>query len=402
MRQNKLFNWWDSLTPFSRLLVIALAAPLLVINAWAFFSIFHYFHSLIAILIGASLLAFLLNYPVSWMEQHGSKRGRSAVVVFLLALSILLALGITLVPIVITQAQQLFVRLPEWVDSGQHQLMLLNERAANLSLPVNLDTLIDQITDRLKGQLQSIVGSALNLAVGTVTSLLDVLLTIVLAFYLLQHGDRLWFSLIEWLPAKVQQPFSETLRLSFQNFFIGQLILGICMGSALTLLFLLLKVPFGFLFGSTIGTMALVPFGGTVGIILVTLLVTLRDVWLGLRVLIAAVAVQQVLENFVAPRILGSFTGLNPVWVLISILTGARIGGLLGVIVAVPMAVVIKSALVAVRSRSVATAESSTGSVSELRSPHSELAKRSPKPSPAELTSSGSLEDRPSEDASSV
>jgi predicted PurR-regulated permease PerM len=43
-------------------------------------------------------------------------------------------------------------------------------------------------------------------------------------------------------------------------------------------------------------------------------------------------------------------TGLNPFWVLISLLTGARIGGLLGVVVAVPMAVMIKEAIAAVRS----------------------------------------------------
>jgi predicted PurR-regulated permease PerM len=103
------------------------------------------------------------------------------------------------------------------------------------------------------------------------------------------------------------------------------------------------------LFGLTIGTIALVPFGGSVGIALVTLLVALRDIWLGVKVLAAAVLVQQIIENIVAPRVLGSITGLNPVWVFISILTGARVGGLLGVIIAVPTAVVIKTALEAIR-----------------------------------------------------
>lgn len=272
-----------------------------------------------------------------------------AILVFLLALSVLLALGVTLVPLVISQAQQLVLRLPEWIDSGRYQLVLLNEWAEKQGFPINLDALVVQINDRVKGQLQGIAVQVLNLAVVTVTSLLDFGLTMVLAFYLLQHGDELWLSLIEWLPERIRQPFSQTLRLSFQNYFIGQLIFGICMGSALTAIFLWLKVPFGLLFGITIGFMALVPFGGTVGIALTTLLVALQDFWLGFRVLIAAVIVQQILDNLVAPRILGSVTGLNPVWILVSVLTGARIGGLLGVIVAVPIAVVIKTALAAVR-----------------------------------------------------
>jgi len=349
MHTLKLYYWWQSLTPIGRIGVIAVVAPLLVINGWAFSVIFDYFHSLIVILAGASVLAFLLNYPVSWLERQGLQREPIAILVFLLTLSILLALGVTLVPLALTQAQQLVARLPELIDSGRSQLMILNEKADGLGLPINLDALLVQINDRVKGQLQAIAGQVLNLAVVTVTSLLDIVLTMVLTFYLLQHGGELWQSLVGWLPAKFRNPFSETVRLSFQNFFITQLILSICMASALIPAFLWLKVPFGLLFGLTIGIMALVPFGGSVGIALTTSLVALQDFWIGMKALMAAVIVQQILENIIAPRILGSFTGLNPVWILISVLTGARIGGLLGVIVAVPSAVVIKTAIQAIR-----------------------------------------------------
>lgn len=349
MQTRKLFDWWHTLTPIARIGAIALFAPLLVLNGWALATIFDYFHSLIVILVGASVLAFLLNYPVSWMEYHGAKRQQVAILVFLLALSILLALGVTLIPLALTQAQQLVARIPELIDSGRSQLMILNEKGEAMGLPINLDALLVQINDRVKGQLQAIAGQVLNLAVVTFTSLLDFLLTMVLTFYLLQHGDELWESLVDWLPQRFRDPFSQTVRLSFQNFFITQLILSTCMASALIPTFLWLKVPFGLLFGLTIGIMALVPFGGSVGIALTTSLVALQDFSMGVKVLIAAVIVQQILENLIAPRILGSFTGLNPVWVLISVLTGARIGGLLGVIVAVPTAVVIKTALTAVR-----------------------------------------------------
>ncbi len=350
MQTRKLLDWWQAMAPLTRILAIGLFAPLLVLNGWAFSAIFDYFHSLIVILVGASVLAFLLNYPVSWMQSQGARREQAAILVFLLAVSIFLALGVTLVPLALTQAQQLVARLPELIDSGRYQLMLLNEKADNLNLPINLDALLVQINDRVKGQLQAIAGKVLSLAVVTLTSLLDFLLTTVLTFYLLQHGDQLWFSLVDWLPTKFREPFSQTVRISFQNFFITQLIVSTCMASALIPTFLWLKVPFGLLFGLTIGIMALIPFGGSVGIALTTVLVSLQDFSMGIRALTAAVIVQQILENLIAPRILGSFTGLNPVWVLISVLTGARVGGLLGVIVAVPSAVVIKTALSGIRS----------------------------------------------------
>jgi predicted PurR-regulated permease PerM len=347
-------RWWEVLTPLSRLLAIALAAPLTVLNAWAFSEIFGYFESLFVILLVAALLAFLLNYPVRWLEKRGLRRGQAAALVFLVTILIFLALAVTLLPLAFSQAQQLVARLPEWIDSGRRQLVMLDEQLNTLGLPISLDVIASQLNTRLKGELQSIAGQALNitlsLTVFTVVRLLDILLTIVLTFYLLQNSYIIWSSLIQWLPARLQQPFSQTLQQSFQNYFLGQIISATCMAVGLTSAFLLLKVPFGLLFGLTIGLMALVPFGGSVGIGLVVLLVALQNIGLAIQVLVAAAIVQQLVENFIAPRVLGSVTGLNPFWVFVAILAGARIGGLLGVVVAVPSAVVIKEILVEVRS----------------------------------------------------
>ncbi|MBD2099833.1 AI-2E family transporter [Leptolyngbya sp. FACHB-261] len=94
------------------------------------------------------------------------------------------------------------------MDSGRHQLIEFNARASNLGLPLNLDALVTQINDR-KAQLQNLFGEALGIILGTFTKLLDVLLIVVLTFYLLQYGNQLWSSLIEWLPDPIQRPFSQ-------------------------------------------------------------------------------------------------------------------------------------------------------------------------------------------------
>ncbi|MGB8700896.1 MAG: AI-2E family transporter [Thermosynechococcaceae cyanobacterium] len=355
MDRTSYFQWWGKLSVPARLLMIGLAGPILVLNFWAMASIAKFFGALIGVVVVASLLAFLLNYPVSWCVERGIKREPISIIVFLLTLSLLLGLGITLFPLAYAQVQQLAMRLPEWIESGRQQLLVLSQEAEERGLHLNLDIMSAQVVDRLQGQIQSLTKGLVNFTLGTVSSVLDtliaVLITVILTFYLLQHGDELWQSLIEWLPESRQEPVSKILRLSFQNYFIGQLILGICMASALIPTFLIMKVPFGLLFGLTIGTMALIPFGGTVGIISVTLLVALQNIWLGLKVLAAAAIVQQILENLVAPRVLGSVTGLNPVWVFISVLIGAKTAGLIGVVVAVPTAVVVKTALLNVRSR---------------------------------------------------
>jgi predicted PurR-regulated permease PerM len=352
-QRNWFKTWWDSLSSLSRILLIALAAPLAVLNAWAFSTIFGYFQSLFVILLISAVLSFLLGYPVKWLEERGLKRSQAALVVFFITLLLFFSLAITLLPLTFTQAQQLVTYLPEWLDSGQKQLMRFNEWADVQNLPIDLSGAIAQINGWLGGEVQSLarrsLNIALNLTVFTVVRLIDVLLTIIITFYLLLHGQEVWQSLIQWLPKTAQKPFSSTLRLSFQNYFLGQILCATCMAFGLTTGFVFLRVPFGLLFGLSIGVLALVPFGGTVGIITVTLLVALRDISMAFKLLGVALLVQQIVENGLAPRILGSVLGLNPFWVLLALLTGARIGGLLGVIIAVPTAVMIKEALTVIR-----------------------------------------------------
>ncbi|MEO0928396.1 MAG: AI-2E family transporter, partial [Cyanobacteria bacterium J06643_13] len=63
----------------------------------------------------------------------------------------------------------------------------------------------------------------------------------------------------------------------------------------------------------------------------------------GLKVLAIAFVIEQIVESVIAPRLLGEFTGLNPVLVLVSLLVGAQLGGFLGLILAVPIASFIKT-----------------------------------------------------------
>ncbi|WP_035992125.1 AI-2E family transporter [Leptolyngbya sp. KIOST-1] len=373
-----LARWWDRLSPIAQSILVLLATPLVVLNVWAVSIIFGYFRSILVTVLIAGLLAFLLSYPMGRLETLGLKRGLAATLVLMLALVGFSGLAIIVLPFVIDQGQQLVVRLPDWFDSGKTQLMMLDGKLAEWGLPINFDGIITLTSDRLKREIQSIAGEALNLtinvAVFTANKLLDVVLTVVLTFYLLQHGEEVWGGLVGLLPRRLQQPFSETLRQSFRNYFLGQFIVASCFGTALTIIFGLLNVPFGSLFGLTVGLLALVPFGGTVGVIIVTLLVALRDIKIAIPMLISAVIVQQLVENGIAPRVLGSVTGLNPFWVFIAILSGARVGGLLGVIVAVPAAVIIKEALVALRNVPHASRELELAEGSQAGSPQPKAA----------------------------
>ena len=234
--------------------------------------------------------------------------------------------------------------LPSWIDSGSQELQALNDWAATQDLPVNLSQLVIQVTDRLPDELQSLAEQLLTVALEAIDSVSEVVLTVVLSFYILLDGERLWNSLFKRLPPRgllVQQ----SLQQNFQNYFVGQVALACLVGFSMTLVFLVLRVPFGLLFGLGVGIMTLIPFGDVLSFSLISLLVASHDFWLGVKTFVVAIVVDQVIDQAIAPRLLGSFTGLSPVWVLGALAVGTKVGGLLGLLIAVPLASCLKSAL---------------------------------------------------------
>ena len=147
---------------------------------------------------------------------------------------------------------------------------------------------------------------------------------------------------MSWLPTQWRDRVEASLRPSFQGYFAGQAIIALISGIALSFAFTVLQIPFGLLFGIGIGIASVIPFGGTITISLVSGLLAFQNVWLGVKVLVVALIVGQLNENVIAPRLIGGLTGLNPAVVFISLLVGAKIGGFLGLILAVPTASFIK------------------------------------------------------------
>jgi predicted PurR-regulated permease PerM len=161
---------------------------------------------------------------------------------------------------------------------------------------------------------------------------------------MLIDGDRLWQGLTSILSPRIREGLTQSLQRNLQRFVSGQLLLGLFMATTLTLAFLALRVPFFLLFAVFIGLMEVIPFiGATLGIAMVVSVVAFIDWWLALEVLGVAIALQQVKDNVVAPRIMGNLTGLSPVIIFVSLLLGAKVGGLLGVILAIPLTGVGKS-----------------------------------------------------------
>ena len=316
---------------------------LLLVTGWATLNALSYVGELLSILITAGLIAFLLNYAVAALQPF-LPRNVAAVLVYLVTGFAVVLVGVTLVPPVFNQARLFVTNLPSLLDSAQEQLTSFQTWSVERNLPFDVRTLASQLLAQVQTQVEAIATRGLGLVVGTFNWFLDLILIVVISFYMLIDGERVWQSLTSIFAPKIRDGLTESLQRNLQRFVSGQLLLGLFMATTLTLGFWVLRVPFFLLFAVFIGLLEVVPFvGATLGIATVATVVAFIDWWLALQVLAVAIALQQVKDNLVAPRIMGNLTGLSPVIIFISLLLGARLGGVLGVILAIPLTGVGKS-----------------------------------------------------------
>ncbi|QLE50180.1 AI-2E family transporter [Nostoc sp. C057] len=331
---NQLLRW----------LIFTLLFPLVFLNGWLAFLLVNNFQPVVTILVLATLLAFVLNYPVAILQKQGVKRGYAVSLVFISALIIIVALGITLVPIVLEQFNEMVKVLPQWIDSSEEKLQILNDWFFKHKLNVNLSHLLTQVTDQLPNELEFVTDKLLSIIVDTIDSVSDALIIVVITFYLLLDGPRIWEEIFKKLPGNFAQQVSQSIQQNFQNYLIGQGTLALLMGVSETLMFLAFQVQFALLFGLGVGLLSLIPFGDVVSVVVITFIIATHDFWLAVKVFAVAVVIDQLIDQAIAPRLLGRFTGLRPIWVLIALLVGTNVGGVLGLLIAVPVAGFIKDA----------------------------------------------------------
>ena len=327
-------------SPIQQLLITWL---LILVTGWIALKAISYMGELLSIVITAALIAFLLNYAVAGLRPF-LPRTIAAGLVYLMAGFVVVIAALTLLPLVFNQARQLVTNFPSLLDSAQDQLNTFQAWSLQYNLPFDVRLLVSLLFDRLQTQAEAIASRSLGLVVGTFNWVLDAIFIVVLSFYMLIDGEKVWGIITSIFSRQIRAGLTAALKRNLQRFVSGQLLLGLFMAVTLTVAFWTLRVPFFLLFAVFIGLMEIIPFiGATLGIAAVAVVVAFIDWWLALQVLAVAVALQQVKDNLVAPRIMGNLTGLSPVIIFVSLLLGAQLGGFLGVILAIPLTGVVKS-----------------------------------------------------------
>jgi predicted PurR-regulated permease PerM len=311
-------------------------------SGWAFIALFQYFEYVIFVFAFSAILALLLNYPVRYLERFVK---RSVALGFVIVLSLIaiivavVAIGLTLT----NQVQQLATLLLQTLNTSNNTFDWLQNALVVRNIPLNLD--------EIETQIRNAFATGLNWAVSSLPVLLQNYVTfiiiLVVAFFMLIDGAKLWQLVLKLVPAQHRNRVAIAVQKSFVGFIRGQCLISFLLSIATFLVFALFQIPFSFLLAVTVGMFDLIPgIGATLGVTFVCLIILVQSGWLtALKVLVICVILQQLQDNFVSPRVMQSTVHLNPVVVFFALLVGTRVSGLLGIVLAVPIAGVIVSLL---------------------------------------------------------
>lgn len=330
-----IHRWWVT--------YVLVGAAAVVAVLWALGSLAGFLapvRELIFVLLFAIVVAFLLS-PLVQLMQRVMPRWLAIVIAFVGAL-ILLVGGITLIATpVVQQGRTLTTKIPEAVELMQNPDPV---HIAGITIPGDVKQRVGTALAERGGQ---VVEQSAGIVMRVVTAVVDIVLVLVLALYLLGSAPKIRAGIQyvlpqRWRPAAEQA--EDELADVFGRYVRGQLLLGLVIGTLNFIAFTTLGLPYALLLAVLAGILELIPIVGPIvaGTIAASVAIFQPEPFpLVLWVIIAATAIQQLENHLLVPRISGGAVGIHPLAALLSVAVGIQVFGIAGGLFAVPVAGVV-------------------------------------------------------------
>jgi predicted PurR-regulated permease PerM len=205
---------------------------------------------------------------------------------------------------------------------------------------------------QIVGQIEGLAGSVVPLLTGVLNTMLDVIIVAVISIYLLVDGERISRWLRTNMPTQQQgrvRFLLHTLERVVGGYIRGQLILSTFIGIVVGVGMALLHVPYAVLLGVLAFVLEFIPVLGTLTSGAICVLIALTQGWLIALLVLGYFVIVHIIEGDVlGPRIVGKAVGLHPIVSLAALIAGAELFGIIGALLASPVAGIIQALIVAV------------------------------------------------------
>lgn len=294
----------------------------------------------------AVLLVYLLSPIVVAVEKKGTPRVWAIAVVYLALAIVVISLILYGMPYVLVQMDNLIDALPGYTREAQRLVESLQAGYIRAGIPEGLRNVIDQRLVTGEEYLIRLANGVVEGLLGLAGYLFNVFLAPVLAFYLLRDVEIIKEKLIHLVPLPIRDDalhLGREIDRVLNNFVRGYLLVGVIVGALTATALTLLGLEFAVMLGVFAGLMEFIPyFGPFIGAVPAVALAAMQSKWLALKVVIAFVIIQQLESAVISPKILGTRVGLHPVLVIMALLIGGQLYGLVGIVLAVPVAAVLR------------------------------------------------------------
>ena len=299
---------------------------------------------------GGIALALILSFPVGFLSRF-MPRGLAILLSFLLVVGLIVLAAIYLVPLVVEQLASLVSAVPEIANTvGQYLQNALDFLQNRGLLPSDPQQIISRIRDDAANGAQTVAGSVLSGAFGFVYSTFGFVVTlfgiIFIGAYLLVDVRRVEATFLRAVPHDYRHD-AKTLWEAFGyslSKYLGGLALVLAIQGAISAVGLfLLGVPYALVLGAVVSVMAVIPYLGAwiSGTLAVIVALTVSPTT-ALLTAFLFLGIQQLEGNFLTPKIQGDTLHVHPILIFLAVIIGGGLGGIPGVIVAVPTSAVLR------------------------------------------------------------
>ncbi len=294
---------------------------------------------ILALLFLAIIIASAVGSWVGFFEKFYLPRLAGVLLVYLFIFGALAIVFYFIIPPIIEQIKQLAVVLPDYYETFSKQV-LRTTRGISPDWAKNAQEFLINFGDRIKG----FTSGALQAITGLFGGVVAFGIVVVISFYLAVQRKGVE-DFLRLVTPKEQEEYVldlwKRVELKLGRWFQGQLLLAFVVGATVFVGLSLIGVPYALLLGVIAGIFEILPIVGPLfSAILGIGVAVIISPFLAVLTLLFYVIIQQIENHVLVPLLMKRITGLNPVIVIVALLVGAQLGGVLGMIISVPLATV--------------------------------------------------------------
>jgi len=316
------------------------AGTLIHIVAWGLgLYALYLIRDIVALLCVALIFAAALDPTVTRLERKGISRGISmSFILFFVSLGLITTL-ISVVPVLATQWERVMEQVPRVVHLATSLLSNIDPKAVE-TLVISFEKVRDDFFAS---------ANILATVTGGLQAIFSVVVCAVLTFYLVLSQKDFRTAYAWFFPPALQAPANNLLtrvQLKLGSWLRAQIIVIASVTIAYVIVLIAWGVPDALILALFAGVLEIVPyFGSFVGALPALMVAFGRSPLTALGVAIAFLIIQQLQSHYLTPRLQGKNAGLNPLLIILAVLIGGRLNGVVGTLLAVPIATVISVAL---------------------------------------------------------